>query len=48
MGLSGLKTPLNEFSSLFLGCKYSQKTAIQIVHYSICYLIDNGSAAELY
>lgn len=40
MGLSGLKTPLNEFSSFFSGCKYSQKTAIQIVHYSICYLID--------
>lgn len=48
MGLSGLKTPLNKFSSFFLGCKYSQKTAIQIVHYSICYLINNGSAAELY
>ena len=45
MGLSGLKTPLNEFSSFFSGCKYSQKTAIQIVHY---YLIDNGTAAELY
>lgn len=48
MGLSGLKTPLNEFSSFFSGCKYSQKTVIQIVHYLICYLIDNGSAAELY
>lgn len=48
MGLSGLKTPLNEFSSFFQDVNIHKKTAVQIVHYSICYLIDNGSAAELY
>lgn len=51
MGLSGLKTPLNEFSSFFQDAnihKNSDSDCTQIVHYSICYLIDNGSATELY